>query len=219
MNEDHDDVLAALANADPIDPATVPFPNRQLFEEIVTMETGSTTSSQPSRSRKWLAASLVVVAGAGAGAYAINDSGSKAAKPKPTATTQAQGKVKGIEPASRTGAFGGSTMASCMVWNVSSLDGTEFAFDATVASIDNGWVSFEVTEWFKGSAGSLVVLNAESLMAGPDGEIVNSEAELLITGVGQRLLVSGSDGTAGICNHTQAFAQDEADAWRAHFAG
>lgn len=220
MNEEHDDLLSALAKADPIDPDSVPFPNQQLFEEIVTMESGSeTTTSRPSRSRMWVAASLVLVAGAGAGTYALNDSGSKAAKPKPTTTTVAQGKVRGIEPAPRTGAFGGASTASCIIWDVSSLDNSEFAFDGTVASIDNGWVSFDVNEWFKGEAGNLVVLNAEMLMAGPDGGVTTSVGEVLITEVGQRLLVSGSQGTAGVCNQTQAFTQSEADAWRDHLAG
>lgn len=214
MNEERDDLLAALVAADPIDPDAVPAPDRQLLEEIITMEPIITKAMRPSRKRSLIAAALVAVGGIGVGAVALNDNGTKAADP-PATTAKPQGKVKGIEPAPRTGVFAGSSLQSCIVWDVSSLDLTEYAFDGTVAAIDNGWVSFEVNEWFKGEAGQLVVLNAEMLTAGPDGGITTSVDEVLITEVGQRLLVSGNEGFAGVCNQTQTFTQDEADAWRA----
>ena len=222
MNIDDNELLAALAAADPIDASAVPCPDNRLFEEITSMEPNPTETARPrtSRPRIWIAASLIAVTGAGAAAVALNDNDTIAAKPKakPTVTTKHPGKVKGIEPAPRTGVFNGAGMASCMAWDVSALDGSEFAFDGTVSNIDNGWVSFDVNEAYKGAAGSVVVLNAEALMAGPDGGVTSSEGEVLITEVGQRFLVSGFDGTAGICNHTQTFTQAEADAWRTHLA-
>jgi hypothetical protein len=217
MNE-RDDLIAALAAADPVDLEAVPAPDRHLLEEIMQMESNVTSTSKPSRKRSMIAAAaLVVVAGVGAGAVALNDNGTKAADHGPT-TANPPAKVQGIEPAPRTGQFAGSTMNSCMVWDVSVLDGAEYAFDGTVTAIDNGWVSFDVGEWFTGEAGTLVVLNAEMLMAGPDGGVTSSVGEVLITEVGQRLLVSGNDGFAGVCNQTQAYSETEADAWRTHLA-
>ncbi len=219
MNFDDDELSAALTAADPVDASAVPCPDNQLFEEITSMEPNSTEIARrprTSRPRLWIAASLVAATGAGAAALVLNDNDTIAANPKVT-TTQ-PGKVKGIEPAPRTGVFNSAGMASCMVWDVSALDGSDFAFDGTVTDIDNGWVSFAVGESFKGTVGSVVVLNAEALMAGPDGGVTSSAGEVLITGVGQRFLVSGNDGTAGVCNHTQTFSQAEADAWRANFA-
>jgi|CXWL01.1.fsa_nt_gi hypothetical protein len=219
MNEERDGLLAALAAADPIDPDAVPAPDRLLLEEIITMEPIITNAVRPSRKRSLIAAAtLVAVGGIGLGAVALNDNGTKAADP-PVTTAKPQGKVEGIEPAPRTGVFAGSSLQSCIVWNVGNLDLTEYAFDGTVAAIDNGWVSFEVNEWFKGEAGQLVVLNAEMLTAGPDGGVTTSVDEILITEVGQRFLVSGNDGFAGVCNQTQTFTQDEADAWRAQLVG
>lgn len=224
MNIDDNELLAALTAADPVDASAVPCPDNQLFEEITSMEPNQTEiarRSRTSRPRLWIAASLVAATGAGAAAIVLNDNDTIAAtpKPKPTITTTQPGKVKGIEPAPRTGAFNSAAMASCMVWEVSALNGSDFAFDGTVTDIDNGWVTFDVGESFKGAVGSVVVLNAEALMAGPDGGVTSSAGEVLITGVGQRFLVSGLDGAAGICNHTQTFTQAEADAWRGNFAG
>jgi hypothetical protein len=89
-----------------------------------------------------------------------------------------------------------------------------------VTAIDNGWVTFEVGEWFTADAGSVVVLNAEGLLAGPDGGPMDggSESVVMITEVGQRFLVSGVDGYANICNGTQPYVAAEADAWRTHLA-
>ena len=89
----------------------------------------------------------------------------------------------------------------------------------TVSAIDNGWVSFDVGEAFKGDLGATVVLNAELLMAGPEGGAVTSVSEVLITAVGERFLVSGSDGYAGVCNQTQAYDAAQADAWRTQLQG
>lgn len=224
MNEEHHDLIAALAAVDPVDLAAVPEPDRALFEEIVTMdptETSVVNHNSRSRRRAWIAAAaLVALGGAGVGAAALADDDKVADPPATDAPgTTAGPKVAGIEPAPRTGQFAGSSLSSCLVWDVSNLDLTDYAFDGTVSAIDNGWVTFDVGEAFKGDLGATVVLNAELLMAGPEGGAVTSVSEVLITAVGERFLVSGSDGYAGVCNQTQAYDAAQADAWRTQLQG
>jgi hypothetical protein len=223
MNEDSEDLVAALSAVDPIDLEALPRPDRALFEEIVTMEpTETPVSNRTSRPRRaWLgAAAVVALGGIGVGAAALAHDDKVADPPTTDAPDTTSGQnVSGIEPAPRTGQFAGSSLSSCLVWDVSNLDLTEYAFDGTVSAIDNGWVTFDVGEAFKGDLGATVVLNAELLMAGPDGGAVTSVSEVLITAVGERFLVSGSDGYAGVCNQTQAYDAVQADAWHAQLRG
>jgi hypothetical protein len=204
----HDDLVAALAAADPVETSMVPAPDPVLREEIIAMAPDSNTH-EPRRRRAPLvaAAVLMLVVAAGVGVVALDDGSSE---PELTVTA--------IEPAPRTGHSGGTTIGSCMIWDVSALDLTEYAFDGTVTAIDDGWVTFQTNEWFTGPGGDLVTLNAEALVADTDG-VVTSVDEVLITDVGQRFLVSGNDGYAGVCNQTQAYSAAEADAWRAHLGG
>ncbi len=219
MIERDQELIAALTAADPIDLDAVPAPDRALLEEIMMTDPANSPRSTPvetprRRTPVVAAAALMLVTGVGVGALALND-GSKAADPAAT-TARALTRAP-IDPAPRTGLDPGGISTSCMVWDVTSLDLTAYAFDGTVTEIDNGWVTFEVGEWFKGPSGDLVTLNAEALTA-RDGGIATSVDELLITDVGQRLLVSGSDGFAGVCNQTQAYTAAEADAWRAQLS-
>lgn len=223
MNEEHEDLIAALGAADPVDLASVPGPDRALFEEIVTMEpTETPVPNRITRSRRaWIAAAAVVaLGGIGAGAAALADDDKVADPPVTDAPdTTSEPKVAGIQPAPRTGLYAGSSLSSCLVWDVSNLDLSAYAFDGTVSAIDNGWVTFDVGEAFKGDLGATVVLNAELLMAGPEGGAITSVSEVLITAVGERFLVSGSDGYAGVCNQTQAYDAAQADAWRTQLQG
>jgi hypothetical protein len=219
---ERDELLEALASADPVDLGAVPAPDRALFEEII-METSVTEPTKSNRHRTIVAAAvLVAAAGIGGGAVALSGNDSKAADPPATEAPtddSTPGKVAGIEPAPRTGQRAGDTIASCMVWDAAIvLPDVEYAFDGTVSAIDDGWVTFEVGEWFSEPRGDLVVLNAESLIPRADGDVVTSVDEQLITEVGQRFLVSGSDGFAGVCNLTQAYAEAEAAVWRSVLA-
>ncbi len=220
QHDDADDfVPEALASADPVDLARVPAPDRALFEEILMEPTQTTAPTRSNRPRALIAgAALVAIAGIGGGAIALNGNDGKAADP-PKSTDAPSRKVAGIDPAPRTGQRAGDTMTSCMVWDAAFvLPDVEYAFDGTVSAIDDGWVTFEVDEWFSGPGGDLVVLNAEALIPRSEGEAVTSVDEQLITEAGQRFLVSGSGGFAGVCNMTQAHTEAEAAVWRSVLA-
>ncbi len=210
---ERDELMGALASADPVDVGAVPGPDRALFEEII-MEPSVTEPTKSNRHRTIVAAAvLVAAAGIGGGAVALSGNDTKAADPP--ATDVPEPKVAGIEPAPRTGQRAGEVMSSCMMWDAAVvLPDAEYAFDGTVSAIDDGWVTFEVSEWFSGPGGDLVVLNAEALIPRAEGEVALSTDEQLITEAGQRFLVSGSDGYAGVCNMTQSFTAAEADVWR-----
>lgn len=215
-----DDLLAALAAADPIDLGAVPAPDRALLEEITAMEpTTSTTdptltpASSRRRRRLFAVAAVALAAGVGAGALALDDDGKAADGPTLTTPTGDTTKVAGIEPAPRTGERAGETMHSCVIFDATILAMQEYAFDGTVTAIDDGWVTFEVAEWFKGPGGSVVVLNAEALSPRDPG-FATSVDELLITEAGQRILVSGAAGYAGVCGATRAYDAATAEEWR-----
>lgn len=222
-----DDLLAALAAADPIDLDAVPAPDRALLEEIIAMEPtpsvtqptsehGSSERRSPNRRSSFaVAAAVALAAGVGAGALALNDDDGKAAdRPTLTTPTREPTKVTGIEPAPRTGERAGETMNSCVIFDETILAMQEYAFDGTVTAIDDGWVTFAVTEWFKGPGGAVVVLNAEALSPRDPG-FATSVDELLITEPGQRILVSGAAGYAGVCGATRVYDATTAEEWRA----
>ncbi len=214
MSNERDELLAALVAADPVDIDAVPGPDRALLEEIIMQQPDVTAPKNPNRQRTIIAAAaLIAAAGIGGGAVALSGNDTKAAD---SPTTEAPPtKVAGIEPAPRTGQRAGDAIASCMMWDAAIvLPDVEYAFDGTVSVIDDGWVTFEVNEWFSGPGGDLVVLNAESLIPRAEGDAITSVDEQLISESGQRFLVSGSDGFAGVCNMTQAFTEAEAAVWR-----
>ena len=134
---------------------------------------------------------MVVAAALAGGAYALF-------------RDKAEENIAGGEP------IGSSPMAMCIQYTDEMLAGQEVAFDGTlVSATENGAeVVFDVHRWFKGGEGAQVTLSAEGLIGGDSLALVGAELE-----VGQRYLVSGTDGYVWACGFTLTYDTALADHW------
>ncbi len=132
------------------------------------------------------------------------------------------------EPAARTGEVPFGETASCArrYTSQAAVARGRFAFDGTVTDIgrtedDLGYtaVTFEVHEWFRGSAGPTVTIG----MPLPSGTTRGLEEHGLPIAPGTRLLVSGmslqgggsmDDAVAWSCGFTRYYDRDTASQWR-----
>ncbi len=94
--------------------------------------------------------------------------------------------------------------AKCRVPNVDGLTAQSMAFDATATEIDGRTVTLDVAQWFRGEPTTTVTVEA-----------VSPELQLALSGVefevGQRYLVSGSDGRVALCGLSAEYNQELAD--------
>jgi len=195
------DPVEALRRADPLDPRQVPHDTagahaRALFQEVTSMETTSPKTTPPARRPLWHKLALatgtaVVVAAAAVGAYVLIGDGAEEA-------------IVGGEP------IGGDPMAMCIQYTDEMLADQEVAFDGTLvsATADGREAVFEVHRWFKGGEGDRVTLSAEGLMVEESIALVGATLE-----VGQRYLVSGTDGFVWACGYTLTYDTALADHW------
>ena len=195
------DPVEALRRADPLDPRQVPHDTagahaRALFQEVTSMETTSPKTTPPARRPLWHRLALatgtaVVVAAAAVGAYVLIGDGAEEA-------------IVGGEP------IGGDPMAMCIQYTDEMLADQEVAFDGTLvsATADGREAVFEVHRWFKGGEGDRVTLSAEGLMVEESIALVGATLE-----VGQRYLVSGTDGFVWACGYTLTYDTALADHW------
>lgn len=201
MTGDEDEVLdqelfAAFAATNPVDPADVPGPDspqaRALFQEI-TMTTITSRWSRP--------AALTAVAAAAAAAtvgivlFVGNDSAPNIGPIADPPTNNDVPPIAGM---------------CAEAYSIEGLPNREFAFDGTLASIDGDNFTFEVTEVFRGDIGSEVTLGGATLIT--DGSFVGTEGAGLA--VGDRALVSGDGGFAWGCGFTMPWDEATAADWR-----
>jgi hypothetical protein len=195
------DPIEALRRADPLDPGEVPHNTagahaRALFQEATSMDTASPKTNPPTRRPLWQKLALgmgtaVVVATAAVGAYVLIGDG-------------AEEVVVGGEP------IGGDPMAMCLQYTDEMLTDQQVAFDGTLVSAtpDGREAVFEVHRWFKGGDGDRVTLSAEGLMIEESIALVGASLE-----VGQRYLVSGTDGFVWACGYTLTYDTALAEHW------
>lgn len=195
------DPIEALRRADPLDPREVPYDTagahaRALFQEVTSMETTSPKTTPPARRPLWYRLALatgtaVVVAAVAIGAYVLIGNGAEEA-------------IVGGEP------IGGDPLAMCIQYTDEMLADQEIAFDGTLvsATADGREAVFEVHRWFNGGEGDRVTLSAEGLLNAESIALVGATLE-----VGQRYLVSGTDGFVWACGYTLTYDTALADHW------
>jgi len=194
------DPIEALRRADPLDPREVPTDTtgahaRALFEEVTSMDaTQKETAPRPRRPlMRRLALGVgaaVVVAAVAGGTFALLRDGTEA--------------IVGGEP------IGSGAIGMCIQYTDEMLADQEVAFDGTLvsASPDGSEAVFEVHRWFKGGEGDQVTLSAEGLLVDESMALLGASLD-----VGERYLVSGSDGYVWACGYTLTYDSALAEQW------
>lgn len=108
-------------------------------------------------------------------------------------------------------AGGGGGMASCMIYDPSTLPTMETVFDGVVTAIDGDRVTFEVKTGWKGVSDSVTLTdpNVETSLVGPLPDFE----------VGGRYLVTAAGDTVNACGYTLDYDAATAADWAAAFAG
>ena len=193
------DPIEALRRADPLNPLEVPKDTtgahaRALFQEVTRMDRNETVAAprkQPLRRRMVLAAGgLAVLAAAAFGGY--------------TLLKDEADPVTGGEP------IGSGPMAMCIQWTEQMLLDQDYAFDGTLvsANADGTNAVFEVHRWYKGGEGATVTLSAEGLLLEHSVALLGATLE-----IGERYLVSGTDGFVWACGFTVTYDTELANHW------
>lgn len=194
------DPIEALRRADPLDPRDVPTDTtgahaRALFEEVTSMDvTQKETAPRPRRPlmrRLALGVGAAVVAAAVAGGtFALLRDGAET--------------IVGGEP------IGSGAIGMCIQYTDEMLADQEIAFDGTLvsASPDGSNAVFEVHRWFKGGEGDQVTLSAEGLLVDESMALLGASLD-----IGERYLVSGSDGYVWACGYTLTYDTALAEHW------
>lgn len=110
---------------------------------------------------------------------------------------------------------GGGAAADCMVYDESVLLSQELAFDGTLVAADEAsdQATFEVHQWFRGGEGAEIVLAAGGLLRTDAAALVGTALE-----VGQRYLISATDGVVWACGYSVTYDTELATEWAALFA-
>lgn len=194
------DPIEALRRADPIDPRDVPTDTtgahaRALFEEVTSMDvTQKETAPRPRRPlmrRLALGVGAAVVAAAVAGGtFALLRDGAET--------------IVGGEP------IGSGAIGMCIQYTDEMLADQDIAFDGTLvsASPDGSNAVFDVHRWFKGGEGDQVTLSAEGLLVDESIALLGASLD-----IGERYLVSGSDGYVWACGYTLTYDSALAEHW------
>lgn len=185
MNDE--ELRDALRRADPMPPErpvvdpTSPLVH-QLLEAIMSTDTHdavpTAAAPEPARpARPWArpalaAAAVALLAGAGIGVWQVTADDAPDAPPLALS-------VAPFDPVS----------SMCMAFDPAQLEGVELAFSGTVASIEDGTVTVEVADVFRGEVPDTVTLDAG---ASPALDGVAFEQ-------GGTYLVAADDGTVGGC--------------------
>ena len=200
MNDE--ELLARLRAADPAAslPPADPGRTTRLLEDTMSHDTetspGTTVDQDtPVRRRSplaWLVAAAAVLVIAGVGVFAVvgGDDG-------PGVPTAAK------DPAPSVMALSARppTSAKCMMVSPEVLANQQVAFDGTVAAMTDGLVTLDVTSWYRGGDADQVTVKAppENLQA------LISAADFQ---VGQRYLVSATDGFVSVCGFSGAYSDE-----------
>ena len=174
----NDDLRHRLAASNPAPPGTTVDPitsdrAREMMEDIM-----STQANQPRVEQRRVrligavAAALVVVV-AGVGLF-----GGLGSDPDPLVLS----------------AEGGDALASCLPFDVATLEGMSPAFGGTVVELTDSVATLEVDRWFTGGEAEVVEINYtpgfEALIGTPSLE------------VGQRYLITATDGVVNGCGYS-----------------
>jgi hypothetical protein len=198
-----DELMARMRAADPAASLLPADPGRtaRLLEDTMSHDTESflgtpaATQDTPVRRRSplaWLVAAAAVLVIAGVGVFAV-----VGGDDIPTVPTAAK------DPAPSVMALSARppTTAKCMVVSPEVLANQQVAFAGTVVAITEGLVTLDVTSWYRGGDADQVTVkappeNLEALVSAADFQ------------VGQRYLVSASDGFVSVCGLSAAYSDE-----------
>lgn len=202
LNDPFDDLVAADPArhlGSPPDPQADADEAQALFERII-MDTITTSRRRPMAIAAAVAAAAVAVIGTVA---AVNDSD----RPSITTTTL----VAAPDP---EGPISPGGMASCVeMYDLTSLERREMAFDGTVAAVDGDEITFDVGTWYRGGDGPTATLRGAQVLGGMTSAGAATSLE-----PGTRLLVAGDGGFAWSCGFTQPYDSTIAADWAETFA-
>jgi hypothetical protein len=196
MNDE--ELLARLHAADPAAslPQADPGRTARLLEDTMSHDLESTAATQdtPVRRRSplaWLVAAAAVLVIAGVGVFAVVGGDDDPAVPTAKEPVPSVLALSARPPSS----------AKCMVLSPEVLANQQVACDGTVASMTDGLVTLDVTTWYRGGDADQVTVqappeNLEALVSAADFQ------------VGQRYLVSATDGFVSVCGFTAAYSDD-----------
>jgi hypothetical protein len=192
MSEEQDDLRARLTRIDPaaagpVDPVTSPRAHELLERTMQTLDTPADVVDISSR-RRWhrpalAVAAAVAVAGIALGATQLGSDDSPATK-APTTVALAV-----------PGGGDGTTMSSCLMFDVAILRDMPMALAGTVVAQDADSVTLRVDRWYKGGTADQVRI------ATPSGA-----TSVALDGVdfqkAQRYLLTATDGTVNACGYS-----------------
>jgi len=112
--------------------------------------------------------------------------------------------------------IGNATGGDCLAFDENTLAAQDFAFDGTLtaASADAELATFEVHEWFRGGEGTTATFGAGGLLSTDAQALIGTSLE-----VGERYLISGSDGFVWACGYSLTYDTAVAAEWAEVFAG
>ena len=208
------DPIEQLRRADPLDLMEVPRDTtgahaRALFQEVISMETME--EKVAAKPRRWakpvaFAASALAVTAMAVGAYAV------------FASEDA--------PEAIVGAPLGDAAQMCIQYEDTILLEQDVAFDGTLVSVEQipgsgeidfpqNMATFEVHRWYQGGEGDTVTLDAGILYGEGDSiALVGASLE-----IGERYLISGTDGFVWACGYSYTYDTEVANHWAELFGG
>ncbi|MBK5307577.1 MAG: hypothetical protein JJD92_12880 [Frankiaceae bacterium] len=192
MTADDTELRARLARLDPAGPGTAVEPVdgprvatelERVMQTDLTTDDLSRTNAPAGRRRPWLiGAAAAAVAGVALGAAFLLGGGDDATTTdKPTTTLALNA------PA----AAGGTTMQSCIMFDVNFLREMPVAFGGTVTDVQPDKVTVDVDHWYKGGTADVVTV------AVLDGSTVALDGVEFTAG--QKYLITATDGTVNTC--------------------
>ena len=185
-------------------PPAAPHEVARLLEDVMATELTTENRDTGTRNRgplTWLVAAAAVLIIAGVGVFGVRALTEDTGISHPAATSTV---TRLTLPAA-----GGD--AKCMVPNAAALSTVDVAFDGTVTAIDGDQVTLEPTSWFAGEPTDVVEVTA------PD--YAQTDIPYVEFQVGDRYLVSASDGQVTVCGFSGAYSDDLAAIYAEAFPG
>ena len=207
MNDE--ELQARLQASDPAAslPPAAPHEVARLLEDVMATELTDETRETGTRNRgplTWLVAAAAVLVIAGVGVFGVraltgDDSPPPTAGPAPQTVTTLD-----------VPAAGG--LGKCMVPNAEVLANADTAFDGKVTSIVGDDVTIEPSRWYAGEPVDQVVVTAPS-------EQMQQVASAVTFQVGERYLVSATNGQVSLCGFSAPYTDDLAAVYAEAFPG
>ena len=195
MTADDTELRARLARLDPAGPGTAVEPvdgprvatelERIMQTDLSTEDLARTDAPAPSR-RPWLmgAAAAAVAAVAIAASFVLGGDGDGGGTPAPD-------KPKTTLALNAPTAAGGTTMQSCLMFDVNILRGMPVAFGGTVTDVQPDKVTVDVDHWYKGGTADVATVGVQ------DGSTVALDGVEFTKG--QKYLITATDGNVNTC--------------------